>query len=48
MHDVADVVVNGRLRALERGRRLDFDVGDAEGLTLMVGRPALLQQFERQ
>ncbi|HEX9102208.1 MAG TPA: hypothetical protein VF997_08400, partial [Polyangia bacterium] len=41
-----DVVVNGDLRALERGRRLDFDVGAAEGLTLMVGRPAL-KEFER-
>ena len=39
VHDVSDVVVNGALRALERGRRLDFDVGDAEGLTLTVARP---------
>lgn len=46
VHDVADVVVNGVLRALERGRRLDFDVGDAAGLTLMVGRPHF-RQFER-
>lgn len=46
VHDVADVVVNGELRALERGRRLDFDVGVAEGLTLMVGRPRL-RQYER-
>ena len=35
-----------QLRALERGRRLDFDVGEAEGLTLMVGRPQL-GEFER-
>ena len=46
VHDVSDVVVNGALAALERGRRLDFDVGHAEGLTLMVGRPRL-RQFER-
>ncbi|MGZ3406765.1 MAG: hypothetical protein ACXVAN_10015 [Polyangia bacterium] len=46
VHDVSDVVVNGRLRALERGRRLAFDVGDAIGLTLMVGRPKL-RAFER-
>ena len=46
VHDVSDVVVNGELRALERGRRLDFDVGDAAGLTLMVARPHL-RQFER-
>jgi hypothetical protein len=46
VHDVSDVVVNGVLRALERGRRLDFDVGDAEGLTLMVERPHL-RQFEK-
>jgi hypothetical protein len=46
VHDVSDVVVNGELRALERGRRLDFDVGEAPGLTLMVGRPRL-RQFER-
>jgi hypothetical protein len=46
VHDVADVVVNGALRALERGRRLDFDVGEAAGLTLMVGRPRL-RSFER-
>lgn len=42
----ADVVVNGELRALQRGGRLDFDVGFAEGLTLMVGRPRL-RQYER-
>ena len=46
VHDVSDVVVNGELRALERGRRLDFEVGVAAGLTLMVGRPRL-QRFER-
>lgn len=45
-HDVADVVVNGQLRAVERGRRLDFDVGVANGLTLLVGRPRL-RQYER-
>ncbi|HEY2745596.1 MAG TPA: hypothetical protein VGL86_13265 [Polyangia bacterium] len=43
VHDTADVVVNGKLRALQRGGRLDFDVGDAGGLSLMVGRPALLE-----
>ena len=43
---VADVVVNGRLRALERGGRLAFDVGEAAGLTLQVGRPRL-RQYER-
>ncbi len=47
VHDVSDVVVNGELRPLERGRRLDFDVGVAPGLTLMVGRPRL-RQYERQ
>ncbi|HEX6834989.1 MAG TPA: hypothetical protein VF334_00375 [Polyangia bacterium] len=46
VHDVADVVVDGRLRALERGRRLDFDVGESEGLTVMVGRPRL-RELER-
>jgi hypothetical protein len=46
VHDVADVVVNGELCALERGRRLDFDVGDAPGVTLSVGRPRLLP-FEK-
>lgn len=44
--DVADVVVNGRLRALERGGQLQFEVGDAAGLTLQVGRPKLFR-FER-
>ncbi|MDB4965290.1 MAG: hypothetical protein JWN44_979 [Myxococcales bacterium] len=43
---VADVVVNGELRALERGRRLEFAVGEAPELSLMVGRPRL-RQFER-
>jgi hypothetical protein len=43
---VADVVVNGELRALERGRRMEFAVGEAPSLTLMVGRPRL-RQFER-
>ncbi|HXU72167.1 MAG TPA: hypothetical protein VN947_22715 [Polyangia bacterium] len=45
--DVSDVVVNGELRALERGRRLDFDVGEARGLSLIVGKPRLLE-FERE
>ncbi len=46
VHDVADVVVNGELRALGGGHRLDFDVGSASGLTLMVGRPRL-RQFDK-
>ena len=47
VHDTADVVVNGELRALERGGRLDFDVGDAPGLSLIVGRPRLRRSRRR-
>jgi hypothetical protein len=45
--DVADVVVNGVLRAVTpRVGPIELDVGAASGLTVMVGRPRL-RQFER-
>jgi hypothetical protein len=38
---VSDVLVNGRLRALERGGTLTFDVGPARAAAVIVGRPRL-------